>query len=188
MLASQVVDDFGREAERLGQTFGSIDTRVRSVPGRPHEVECWFLTDDPLTEVVEPFDQLVPVNLRALPVALAEDGTVYRLPLLGNHVFIGGKTDFGKSGGEWAIIHALAPCIADGTVQLIGVDPKADELSFGELLFARLAWRNPADWAAVLEEVVTIMEAREAAMHGVSRLHIPTKDAPMIVVFVDELA
>ena len=48
MLAGQVVDDFGREAERLGQTFGSIDTRVRSVPGRPHDVECWFLKRDPL--------------------------------------------------------------------------------------------------------------------------------------------
>ena len=51
-----------------------------------------------------------------------------------------------------------------------------------------MAWRNPAEWAAVLEDVVKIMEAREAEMHGVSRLHIPTKDAPMIVVFVDELA
>jgi S-DNA-T family DNA segregation ATPase FtsK/SpoIIIE len=51
-----------------------------------------------------------------------------------------------------------------------------------------LAWRNPAEWAAVLEDTVAIMEAREAAMHGVSRLHIPTKDQPMIVVFVDELA
>ena len=113
---------------------------------------------------------------------------VYRLPLLGNHVFIGGKQNGGKSSGEWAIVWALAPAIADGTVQLIGVDPKADELSFGELLFAWLAWRNPAEWAAVLEDVVKIMEAREAAMHGVSRLHIPTKDEPMIVVFVDELA
>src|SRR5215210_8909051 len=98
MLAGQVVDDFGTAAERLGQTFGSIDTRVRSVPGRPHEVECWFLNRDPLHQVVEPFDQAVPVDLAALPVGLCEDGTVYKLPLLGNHVFIGGKTGAGKSG------------------------------------------------------------------------------------------
>ena len=188
MLAGQVVDDFGRAAERLGQTFGSIDTRVRSVPGRPHEVECWFLKRDPLHQVVEPFDQAVPVDLAALPVGLCEDGTVYKLPLLGNHVFIGGKTGAGKSCAEWAIVHALAPCIADGTVQLVGIDPKADELSFGELLFSRLAYRNPAEFAAVLEEAVAVMQRRQIALRGVSRLHIPTRDEPLIVVLVDELA
>jgi DNA segregation ATPase FtsK/SpoIIIE, S-DNA-T family len=187
MLVAQTVDDWGRVSDRLCQTFGSLDVRVRSVPGRPHEVECWFLTRDPLLQVIEPFEQEVPVNLRALPVGLCEDGTVYRLPLLGNHVFIGGKQNGGKSSGEWAIVWALAPALADGTVQLIGIDPKAEELSFGEPLFARLAYRNPAEWAAVLEDVVKIMEARQAAMHGVSRLHIPTKDEPLIVVFVDEL-
>jgi DNA segregation ATPase FtsK/SpoIIIE, S-DNA-T family len=188
MLAGQVVDDWGRVSDRLCQTFGSIDTRVRSVPSHPHEVECWFLTSDPLQQVVEPFQPELPVNLAALPVALREDGEVYRLPLLGNHILVAGKTGAGKSSGEWAIIHALAPCIADGTVQLLGIDPKADELSFGEPLFARLAYRDPADYAAVLEDAVTIMRARQIAQRGVTRLHTPTRDEPLIVVVVDELS
>jgi S-DNA-T family DNA segregation ATPase FtsK/SpoIIIE len=85
MLAGQVVEDWGKVSDRLCQTFGADDCRVRSVPGRTHEVEAWFLINDPLQQVIEPHPQ-VPVRLDALPIGLAENGQVYRLPLLGIHV------------------------------------------------------------------------------------------------------
>jgi DNA segregation ATPase FtsK/SpoIIIE, S-DNA-T family len=37
----------------------------------------------------------------------------------------------GKSALIWSIIYQLAPAIADGTVQLWGIDPKAMELAAG---------------------------------------------------------
>ena len=85
MLAGQVVDDGAKVSERLCQTFGAQDCRVRSVPGRPHEVELWFLTNDPLQEIVQPQDH-PSVDLAAVPVGLREDGQPYKLPLLDNHI------------------------------------------------------------------------------------------------------
>jgi hypothetical protein len=54
MLAGQIVDDWGQVSERLCQTFGATDCRVRSISSRPHEVDLWFLIDDPLQKIVPP--------------------------------------------------------------------------------------------------------------------------------------
>jgi DNA segregation ATPase FtsK/SpoIIIE, S-DNA-T family len=137
MLAGQVVEDWGKVSDRLCQTFGAMDCRVRSVPGRPHEVEAWFLINDPLRQIVQPRSHEVPVRLEGLPVGLGEDGEVYRLPLLGSHVLLVGATGAGKSSVLWSMVDQLAPAIADGTVEIWGIDPKAMELAAGEPLFAR---------------------------------------------------
>jgi S-DNA-T family DNA segregation ATPase FtsK/SpoIIIE len=188
MLAGQVVEDWGKVSDRLCQTFGAQDCRVRSVPGRPHEIEAWFLVNDPLQHVVQPHPQEVPVRLDALPIGLAENGQVYRLPLLGNHVLTPGETGTGKSALIWSIIYQLAPAIADGTVQLWGIDPKAMELAAGEPLFARMAYLNPADYADTLEDAVVVMRARQVRLRGVTRLHQPSQAEPLIVILIDELA
>jgi hypothetical protein len=112
MLAGQVVEDWGKVSDRLCQTFGAQDCRVRSVPGRPHEIEAWFLTNDPLQEVVEPHQHEVPVRLDALPVGLHEDGEVYRLPLLGNHLLLSGEIGSGKRQNHLKV-QALARFISD---------------------------------------------------------------------------
>jgi S-DNA-T family DNA segregation ATPase FtsK/SpoIIIE len=188
MLAGQVVEDWGKVSDRLCQTFGAQDCRVRSVPGRPHEIEAWFLIKDPLQHVVQPHEHETPVRLDALPIGLGEDGEIYRLPLLGSHGAIFGVTGAGKSYLVWAIIYQLAPAIADGTVELWGIDPKAMELAAGEPLFARLVYRGPADYAELLEDAVAVMQERQARLRGVTRLHTPTPAEPLIVVLIDELA
>jgi S-DNA-T family DNA segregation ATPase FtsK/SpoIIIE len=188
MLAGQVVEDWGKVSDRLCQTFGAQDCRVRSIPGRPHEVELWFLINDQLEQIVEPHPHEIPVRLDALPVGLREDGEVYRLPLLGNHLLLVGATGAGKSSVLWSIIYQLAPAIADGTVEIWGLDPKAMELAAGEPLFARLAYRGPADYAQTLEDAVVVMQERQATLRGVTRLHQPSEAEPLIVILIDELA
>jgi S-DNA-T family DNA segregation ATPase FtsK/SpoIIIE len=188
MLAGQVVEDWGKVSDRLCQTFGAQDCRVRSVPGRPHEIEAWFLIDDPLQHIVLPHEHETPVRLDALPIGIGEDGEVYRLPLLGSHVLICGGTGAGKSYLEWAIIDQLAPAIADGTVELWGIDPKAMELAAGEPLFARLAYRDPVDYAQALEDAVVVMRERQARLRGFTRLHQPSQAEPLILILIDELA
>jgi S-DNA-T family DNA segregation ATPase FtsK/SpoIIIE len=188
MLAGQVVEDWGKVSDRLCQTFGAQDCRVRSVSGRPHEVEAWFLINDPLQQVVTPHPHEVPVRLDALPVGLGEDGQVYRLPLLGSHVLLPGETGAGKSAVIWSMIYQLAPAIADGTVELWGIDPKAMELAAGEPLFARLAYKNPLDYANTLEDAVTVMRDRQVRLRGITRLHEPCPGEPLIVIVIDELA
>ena len=188
MLAGQVVVDWGKVSDRLCQTFGAQDCRIRSILGRPHEVEAWFLINDPLQQVVEPREHEVPVSLLGLPVGLREDGEVYRLPILGNHLLLSGEIGSGKSEGGWAIIDQLAPAIAEGTAQLWGIDPKAMELSAGEALFTRLAYKSPEDYARILEDAVVVMCDRRLRLRGVTRLHQPSPAEPLIVIFIDELA
>ena len=77
MLPGQVIEDWAAAGPRLAQTFAATECRVRTVVSSRQEVELWFLTHDPLTEAVPPFDTRVvgdPPDLTALPVALGEDG------------------------------------------------------------------------------------------------------------------
>jgi S-DNA-T family DNA segregation ATPase FtsK/SpoIIIE len=144
--------------------------------------------NDPLLQIVTPHPHEVPVRLDALPVGLTEDGQVYRLPLLGSHVLLPGETGAGKSAVIWSMIYQLAPAIADGSVELWGIDPKAMELAAGEPLFARMAYKNPADYAATLEDAVAVMRERQVRLRGVTRLHQPCPGEPLIVIVIDELA
>jgi DNA segregation ATPase FtsK/SpoIIIE, S-DNA-T family len=158
------------------------------VPGRPHEVELWFLIDDPLQQIVAPHEQEASVRLDALAVGVGEDGEVYRLPLLGSHVLLVGATGAGKSSVLWSLIYQLAPAIADGTVEMWGIDPKAMELAAGAPLFHRLAYLDAADYAALLEDAVLVMRERQQALRGITRLHTPTVAEPLVVILIDELA
>src|SRR5215217_391525 len=188
MLAGQVVEDWGKVSDRLCQTFAAVDCRVHSVAGRPHELELLFLAVDPLQAIVEPVEPPVPVDLARLPVGVQESGEPYELALLGSHVLLVGATGAGKSSVIWSAIFQLAPAIADGTVKLWGIDPKAMELAAGEALFDRMAWEGAEEFAELLEDAVLAMKERQAGLRGVSRLHTPTVDEPLILVLIDELA
>ncbi len=101
---------------------------------------------DPLTAPVAPLDSEDASDVAALPVARREDGLIYRLCLLGSHLLLVAATGAGKSGAIWAIIHALAPGIRDGLVQLWVCDPKGGmELAGGQRLFTRFCHGAAAD-------------------------------------------
>jgi S-DNA-T family DNA segregation ATPase FtsK/SpoIIIE len=202
MLPGHTLEDWASAAPRLAQTFGALECRVRSVPGSVHELVLWFLTTDPLTAPVPAFPAAAAVDLAAVPVALAEDGTVFTLRVAHTHVLVGGETGSGKGSVLWSILSGLGPGIRDGLVQVWAVDPKGGmELAFGAPLFARFAYGDsaadgsgkgtvPWQWqiAALLDEAVQVMQARASACRGVTRSHTPTVDEPLIVVVVDELA
>ena len=124
MLPGQMLSDWAANAPRLAQTFGVVDCRVRSVPKRAHDLALWFLSTDPLTASVAPFDPANTPDLARLPVAVGEDGLVHRLRLLGAHLLVVGATGSGKGSVIWSLICALAPGIRDGLVQVWAVDPK----------------------------------------------------------------
>ena len=76
------------------------------------------------------------------------------------------------------------------------IDPKGGmELAFGRPLFDRFAHGNAnlpggyeAGLAALLEDAVDVMRRRADRLMGVTRLHTPTTDEPLIVLLVDEIA
>jgi S-DNA-T family DNA segregation ATPase FtsK/SpoIIIE len=200
MLPGQILDDYADQGERLAMTFGAQDCRVVTSKRHGH-VDLCFLTFDPLQQVVPPIPPADEPDLLALPIALREDGTPYRLRLRGNHVLVVGATGGGKGGVLWSINHALSPAIRSGVVQVWGIDPKGGmEFAMGQHLFARYCYGDPDEgdpetktsyelrYAKVLEEAVEVMQARQTRLRGITRLHTPTTDEPLIVIEVDELA
>ena len=199
MLPGQTIEDWAQAGPRLAQTFDAQECRVRSVPGSRQELCLWFLVHDPLTQPVEPYESTAAVDLSAVPVARREDGLDYRLRLLGTHLLVVGATGSGKGSVIWSLVHGLAPAVRDGLVQVWALDPKGGmELAGGRGLFARFVYGDPDDastadayeheFAAVLEDAVAVMRRRQSALRGVTRLHTPTVEVPLIVVVVDELA
>jgi S-DNA-T family DNA segregation ATPase FtsK/SpoIIIE len=209
LLVGQVVGDYATAAPRLAQAFGARECRVRTTR-RGNRVELWFLIRDPLTHVVPPINPPAhgrSVDLAGLPVAVGEDGCVYRLRLLGTHLLVVGATGSGKGSVIWSLLHALAPAIRDRLVCVWAVDPKGGmELAPGARLFARFAYGDPThpgtpasgaaagvagyelEFASVLEDAVAVMRRRQAVLRGVTRLHTPSVAEPLLVVVVDEIA
>src|SRR3954447_4306060 len=149
MLPGQVFEDWTSVGPRLAQTFGAQECRVRTTRHR-QRLELWFLIHDPLTDPVQPLDPETGrgggVDLAALPVALCEDGTTYRLRLLGTHVLVVGATGAGKGSVVWSTLHALGPAIRDGLVSVWCLDPKGGmELAPGRGLFTRFVYGGPDD-------------------------------------------
>jgi S-DNA-T family DNA segregation ATPase FtsK/SpoIIIE len=197
MLPGQTLDDYAGVADRLAQTFGTLDCRIRSVPGRVHELELWMLISDPLADTVASFEPGEDPLHDGLPVALAEDGSVWRLPLLGTHVLVVGATGAGKGSVIWSILTALTPSIGAGLVRVWAVDPKGGmELAPGRRLFDRFCYGDSSTdqtsyetgFAVLLEDAVAVMRARQDRLRGVTRLHEPSAAEPLIVLVVDELA
>jgi S-DNA-T family DNA segregation ATPase FtsK/SpoIIIE len=197
MLPGQTLDDYAAVADRLEQTFGTLECRIRTVPGRVHELELWLLVHDPLAHIVEPFEPNSDPLHDGLPVALAEDGSVWRLQLLGTHVLVVGATGAGKGSVIWSILTTLTPSITAGLVVVWVVDPKGGmELALGRHLFDRFCYGDSGSdqasyelgFAVLLEDAVQVMRSRQDRLRGVTRLHQPSTAEPLIVLIVDELA
>lgn len=205
MLPGQTVGDYVAVTEQLAQSFGMVECRVRSIPGRPHLVELWFVTTDPLAD---PLGVITPAelpDLAAVPVARAEEGSVWGMPLLGSHVLVGGATGSGKGSVLWSMVAGLATEVRDRSVSLWVIDPKGGvELAAGAPMFDRFAYGDApstdgdgkagfdsAGWGDhvcnLLEDAVVVMQRRLASMRGHRRMHTPTSDEPMIVIVIDEL-
>ncbi|WP_375430164.1 FtsK/SpoIIIE domain-containing protein [uncultured Friedmanniella sp.] len=201
MLPGQTLEDWAKVADRLCQTFGAQDCRVRTVPERPHLLELWFLTRDPLTQPVQPLPSgevslAGLAGLAGLAVGLREDGEVYRLRLLGTHVLVVGATGAGKGSVLWSVITQLAPAVRVGLVRVWALDPKGGmELAAGRPLFDRFVHGSTdtgkgfeQEFALVLEDAVEVMRRRQDSLRGVTRLHEPSVAEPFLVLVVDELA
>ncbi|WP_163513704.1 FtsK/SpoIIIE domain-containing protein [Fodinicola acaciae] len=224
MLMGQKPGHYTYRAEELARTFGVRECRISSAPpiapdrtGRlawllrlldrvryrdhPDRVVLTLIKRDRLAKTVMPLAIPRVPNLRALPVAIREDGALYTLRLAGSHVLVAGATGSGKGSVIWSVIRSLAGAVHDGWVQLWVIDPKGGmELAFGRSLFHRFCYGedDTADpdrkrsyeiaYAEFLEDLVVEMQGRQAKLRGVARDHTPSKDSPAVVVIIDELA
>lgn len=191
MLPGQTLADWAEQADKFATLYDAQECRVRTpLDGQAHRrfIDLTLLRTDVLRTPVRSHPLPAAPDFTALPVAVTEDGRPYRLRLLGTHVLGAGATGAGKGSFLWSTVEQLAPAIASGLVRLVGIDPKALELSMASGLFNRLVDGDPAQVADCLDDLVATMNARKARMRGLSRLHEPTAAEPFYVVVIDEAA
>jgi DNA segregation ATPase FtsK/SpoIIIE, S-DNA-T family len=187
LLNGQTPDQFTRAAEALRHTFAAHRCVIRET--RPGWVQLRFYSRDPLTSTIPAFPVAKAADLVGLPVAVTEDGSVFRLRLLGVHLLIAGASGAGKGSVLWSILRALVPLIAGGSVQVWAIDPKGGmELVLGRPLFARYEDTNLEAMAVLLEDAVTGMDERTQRLKGRTRQHTPTPADPYVIILIDEVA
>ena len=185
MLRGQSPANWEDRAQALAHGFGAVSCRVRM--DRPGRVWLEFPRRDSLAAPLDARPIPDESDLSGLEIGRCEDGTPWNLKIHGTHVLISGVTGSGKGSVIWSTIRALLPAIRAGLVEVWAVDPKRMELSFGRSMFARYA-AAPDDAVALLEDAATLMQDRADAYAGKVRSHTPTRDAPFILVVVDEVA
>lgn len=179
-------------ADALRTEFRALEVRVL-----PHSRRGWvslrvICADTLLDPIAPPMSTDTAnngVDLTALHLGRREDGTPWRLRLLGRHLLVAGATGAGKSSVVASLLVALAPAIKAGTVRLIGIDPKGGmEFGLYRDLFHLMACETEEDMVRALEAAAELVAERARAMAGVTRQHEPTVDEPFYVVLVDEIA
>ena len=193
MLLGQCTEDFERACPELAHSFGARACLVRE--DRPGRIWLEFMTSDPLVETVPALP--VPdgeVDVQTVAIGRQENGEPWRLPVRGTHVLIAGATGAGKGSVLQSLLRGLGPAIRDGLVAVWAVDPKGGmELGPGRPMYTRFAKTTPTDRpyddiVELLEELVKVMQHRAQRLDGVTRLHEPTVQEPLIVLVVDEIA
>jgi DNA segregation ATPase FtsK/SpoIIIE, S-DNA-T family len=189
MVIGQHPADWARRLDALAHGFGARSCQVWELPRRPGYLQLVVGRRDPLAAVVEALPVPEVTDVGAVPVGRREDGAPWTVRLRGSHTLVAGATGAGKGSVLWSMIRAIGPAVRDGLAELWVLDPKGGmELAPGAQLFTRFAYDNPGAMASVLDDAVTVMQARAGRLRGVTRLHEPTADEPLIVVVVDELA
>lgn len=186
MLPGQVPDTYREQGPALAHAFGAQRCTIQE--WGPGSVFVDLTTADPLESPIAAMPVSERVDLEALPIGTCEDGTDWRVKLLGSHLLIAGSTGAGKGSVLWSLIRSMTPLIREGLVEVWALDPKGGmELSFGAPLFSRFE-TAPAEMVEALESAASTMQERAQRLRGKTRQHVPTREEPFIVVVVDELA
>ncbi|MBF6171526.1 FtsK/SpoIIIE domain-containing protein [Nocardia blacklockiae] len=129
------------------------------------------------------------VDLEAVPVGVTELGDAWLLRVLYAHILLAGATGSGKGSVLWSLIAGIGPAIRDGLVDVWLADPKGGaEFGRGERLWVRFEW-DIDGILAMLGEAVEVMRERLARMRETGvRKHVPTPDAPLVLIVIDEAA
>jgi S-DNA-T family DNA segregation ATPase FtsK/SpoIIIE len=124
--------------------------------------------------------------LKAVPMGRGLDGTVWHMPIEGQHIFTAAATGWGKGSIIWTLVLGLAPAWRAGLVEFWGVDSKMIELAMGREVWAHYA-DTDEDSVTMLEQCVEAMHERTRQMQGISRKFTPSIQTPLNVVVIDEM-
>ncbi|APE33468.1 hypothetical protein BOX37_05215 [Nocardia mangyaensis] len=190
VVGGQKLSDWTSEETRdkLAQYLGVAKVLVSQAG--PGFVRVELRTVDTLaTSVPAPDLASIGVDLESVPVGIREDGRTWLLRVLYAHILLAGATGSGKGSVLWSIIRGIGPAIQAGFVDVWMADPKGGmEFGRGERMWVRFQWT--ADGIlAMLTEAVEVMQNRAASLRSAGiRKHVPTTDAPLILIIIDEAA
>ena len=170
LVPGQKPEDFDDATRALASARGVARCQVRELS--PNVVSIDFQRRNLLAEPVacRDLDQLAgvvgeSVDLRRVWAGRTEYGQDWHIPLAGGHTLTAGATGAGKGSVMWCPLVSIAPAIRDGWVRVSGIDPKGMELAYGRGIFTRYAVTG-SDALAVLDALITVMDARKAAFAG----------------------
>jgi S-DNA-T family DNA segregation ATPase FtsK/SpoIIIE len=126
------------------------------------------------------------IDLRHVWAGRTEYGQDWHIPLAGGHTLVAGATGAGKNSVMWCPLVSIAPAIRDGLVRVSGIDPKGMELAYGRRIFHRYAVTG-TDALAVLDELVSAMEARKLEFAGQVRSVPISPEHPLELLEFDEI-
>jgi DNA segregation ATPase FtsK/SpoIIIE, S-DNA-T family len=191
LVPGQTPEDFDAAARALAVARGVSRCQVRELA--PNVVSIDFQRLDRLAELVPCADLAALANVSGEQVDLwrvwsgrTEYGTDWHQPMRGGHTLVAGSTGAGKNSVGWSPIVSIAPAIRDGLVRVSGIDPKGMELAYGRRVFHRYAVTSK-DALALLDDLVTGMEARKAEFAGRVRTVPITREHPLELVEFDEI-
>jgi DNA segregation ATPase FtsK/SpoIIIE, S-DNA-T family len=191
LVHGQCAGTYAAQSEQLANSFAARSCRIRV--DRPRRIWLDFIHTDPLAQPL-PLPCLAEpgtgVDLARVLIGRTETGRPWLLRLAGRHVLVAGVSDAGKSSVMWAVLHALAPGIRAGLVQVFGIDPKGGmELGRAPDLFHKLVCSNGAEAVELLEHIATLTRQRADVLRRLrTRTWSPTSDQPFVLLIVDELA
>lgn len=128
------------------------------------------------------------VSATSVRLGRCENGSPWVLPIAQRHTLGVGCSRSGKGSLFWGIACGFSPAIGAGLVHLVGIDLKYGiEISMGKQLFTKVA-TTEADAVKTLAALEQLMEQRGLDMKDNARNHTPTKQSPLVVLLIDELA
>ncbi|MFI5627351.1 hypothetical protein ACIA03_28095 [Nocardioides sp. NPDC051685] len=179
--------------DKLANAMRAAEARVRiHKPGM-----CWLELEkrNPLTKTIGAID--IPTGPDALDVARLDGLHIgytdllepWRLKVRGTHILLAGESGAGKGSVTWSTVRSLAPFIKAGLVQVWAIDPKGGmELEFGRDMFTRYERDDYEAMAKLFEDAVGVMDDRTIDLRGIARSFTVTRETPLVIVLVDELA
>ena len=189
VVAGQSINDWQKRGPALAAAWRAERLTIRATT--PGELRIIIGRSDVLAQPIAlPMPtRATLVNLAAVRVGITEMRSWWQLPVLGQHILIGGATGAGKGSVLWSLIAGLAPHVKTGRVRLCVIDPKGGmELGAGAPMFSMFCHHTGQPTVELLRQLVGLMQARANRLRGHTRLHTPSTTEPLIVVVIDEIA
>jgi DNA segregation ATPase FtsK/SpoIIIE, S-DNA-T family len=191
LVPGQKPEDFDEAARALASAREVARCQVRELT--PNVVSIDFQRRNLLADAVACRDLAglagvagTAVDLRRVYSGRTEYGQDWHVPLAGGHTLVAGSTGAGKNSAMWCPLVSIAPAIRDGLVRVSGIDPKGMELAYGRRIFHRYAVTG-TDTVAVLDELITVMDARKSEFAGRVRSVPISPEHPLELLEFDEI-